>query len=97
MFTMALSDLLLLVALRYDIDEPDLDTGLLRVAAIAGRDLDPACFHSALAQMIADGYIHDPIQLRAGALQCRWHLELALPGIAQVMQLYQATDELTLP
>ena len=38
MFTMALSDLLLLVALRYDIDEPDLDTGLLRVAAIAGRD-----------------------------------------------------------
>ena len=80
-------DLLLLVAFRHEIEEPDLDSGLLRITAITGRDLDPKIIHSVLAEVLADGYIRDPIQLRQGALQCRWHLELTSRGVDQVLGL----------
>jgi hypothetical protein len=69
---MELSALLLLVAFRHQIEEPDLDSGLLRVATIAGQDVDPAALRAALAGALADGYISDPVQLRPGALQCHW-------------------------
>ena len=83
---MELSALLLLVAFRNKIEEPDLDSGLLRVATIAGQDLDPAGFHAVLAEALANGYIRDPIQLRPGTLQCRWHLELTPVGVDQVLE-----------
>lgn len=84
---MELSALLLLLAFRHRIEEPDLDSGLRRVATIAGQDVDPNACHAALAGALADGYIRDPIQLRPGALQCHWHLELTPQGVDQVLGL----------
>lgn len=84
---MELDALLLLIAFRHEIDEPDLDNGLLRLASIAGQDVDLNAFHAVLADMLADGHIHEPIQLRAGALQCRWLLQLTPRGVSQVLGL----------
>lgn len=86
---MELSALLLLVAFRHKIEEPDLDSGLLRVAMIAGQDIDPNALHAVLAGALAEGYIRDPVQLRSGALQCHWHLELTPLGVGQVLRLLQ--------
>lgn len=90
---MELSDLLLLVAFRHRIEEPDHDSGLLRVATIAGRDVDPNGFHAVLAGALADNYIRDPVQLRPGALQCHWHLELTPQGVEQVLRLLREHGE----
>ena len=84
---MDLSALLLLVAFRHRIDEPDFDSGLSRLATIVGQDLDPNTLHTALAEALAGGYIHDPIQLQPGALQCRWRLELTPQGVNQVLSV----------
>jgi hypothetical protein len=84
---MELSALLLLVAFRYEIQEPDLDSGRQRVATITGQDVAPNAFHAVLAEALADGYIRDPIRLRLGALQCHWHLELTPRGVGQVLGL----------
>jgi hypothetical protein len=84
---MELSALLLLVAFRHRIEEPDPDSGLLRLAAILGQEVDPNAFHAVLAGALADGSIRDPIQLRPGALQCRWCLELTPLGVDQVLAL----------
>lgn len=81
------SALLLLVAFRHRIEESDLESGLQRVATIAGRDVQPNAFYSVLADAIANGYIHDPIRLRPGSLQCHWRLELTLCGVHQVLSL----------
>jgi hypothetical protein len=78
---------LLLVAFRHQIEEPDLDSGLSRVASIAGHGADPNAVHTAVAAALADRYIRDPVQLRPGALQCHWHLELTPPGVEQVLSL----------
>lgn len=84
---MELSDLLLLIAFRHRIEEPDFDNGLLRVATITGQHIEPGAFHAALAELLADGDIRDPVQLRPGALQCRWCLELMPRGVDHVLEL----------
>jgi hypothetical protein len=90
--------LLLLVAFRHRIEEADADSGLQRVATIAGQDIEPAALHAALAELLAVGNIHDPIQLRPGALQCRWCLGLTPRGVRQVLELLRkdgkSADEL---
>jgi hypothetical protein len=90
---MELSTLLLLVAFRHQIEEPDLDSGLSRVATIVGQDVHSNAFHAVIAELLADGYIHDPVQLRPGALQCRWHLELTSRGVGQVLGLVRDNNK----
>ena len=50
-----------------------------------------------LAHALKCGYVHDPVQLSPGALQCHWHLRLTSKGVGKVMALLQgcgAADEL---
>ena len=95
---MDLSALLLLVAFRHNIQEPDSESGLLRIATISGRNIDPNAFHAALAEALTAAYIRDPVQLRPCALQCHWHLELTPRGVDQVLRLLRehgrSADEL---
>jgi hypothetical protein len=69
-----LETLLLLVAFRNRIREPDPESGLSRFAELVGREVDPEAFSVALAHALTAGYIYDPVQLLPGALQCHWHL-----------------------
>jgi hypothetical protein len=87
---MDLQTLLLLVAFRNRIREPDLDSGLSRFVEVVGRDIDPEDFREALSRALAAGDIHDPVQLPAGALQCHWHLSLTSTGVSKVRSLLRA-------
>jgi hypothetical protein len=95
---MELQTLLLLVAFRNRIREPDLDSGLSRFAEVIGRSMDPDDFRDALARALEAGYIHDPVRLPAGALQCHWQLDLTSNGVTKVRTLLQdygkSADEL---
>jgi hypothetical protein len=95
---MELQTLLLLVAFRNRIREPDLDSGRSRFAEVIGRNIDPDNFRDALSRALEAGDIHDPVQLPAGALQCHWHLSLTSTGVSKVRALLQdqgkSADEL---
>jgi hypothetical protein len=98
---MELETLLLLVAFRNRVREPDLDGGLSRFSEIVGRSIDPDDFCVALARALVAGHIRDPVQLQAGALQCHWQLDLTSDGVIRVQDLLQgcgkSLDELIAP
>ncbi len=95
---MGLETLVLLVAFRNRILEPDLESGLTRFAALVGQKIDAGDFQIALNHGLAAGYIHDPVRLSKGALQCHWHLGLTTQGVTKVRALQQdqgrSADEL---
>jgi hypothetical protein len=90
---MGLETLLLLVAFRNRICEPNLESGLMCFAAVVGRDIDPGDFQAAVTHALAADYIHDPVQLPEGALQCHWHLGLTSKGVNKVRVLVQDQEK----
>jgi hypothetical protein len=77
---------LLLGIFRQRIQEPDSEAGLDRLVAVVG-DTTKDDMRSAVAEAVAAGYVHDPVRLPAGALQCHWHLELTARGVETVQRL----------
>ena len=49
-------------------------------AAAATLGLDPTACQSALAALLAEGLIHEPLRLEPGSLHCHWRLELTPSG-----------------
>ena len=49
-------------------------------AGMAAIGLDPAIGHPALAALLAEGMIREPLRLEAGSLHCTWRLELTPSG-----------------
>jgi hypothetical protein len=84
---------LLLVIFRQRITEPDSDAGVARLAASTDRDAGVDEWRTAVADALAAGYIHDPVRLLAGALQCHWHLELTPKGVETVRRLRSAKGD----
>ena len=56
-------------------------------AASAALRLDAAACATAVATLIAEGLIHDPVRLAPGALHCHWRLELTPSGRAAARTL----------
>jgi hypothetical protein len=79
--------LLLSTILRQQVMEPDLDAGLDRLIALVGGSASKDDLWLAVADAVAAGYIHDPVRLPAGALQCHWHLELTPQGVEAARRL----------
>jgi hypothetical protein len=86
---MDLDALLLLIAFRRQIREPEAAAGHARVEAVVGRPIDAADFAAAIRRLVLEGLIHDPVFLPAGALQCHWRLEPTPEGVAAVQALVQ--------
>ena len=84
------SDLLLLIAFRHSITEPNVEAGFARISAIAGGKLDANVFHDALAGCLRDGLIREPVRLPEGSLQCHWQLELTPKGVDAVRAMTRA-------
>ena len=84
---------LLLVIFRQRIIAPDSDAGLADLAASTDRAANVEDWRTAVTQALAAGYIHDPVRLVAGALQCHWHLELTPKGVEIVRGLQAAKLE----
>lgn len=78
---------LLLVIFHQRVIAPDSDAGLADLAASTDRDATADEWRTAVADALAAGYIHDPVRLLAGALQCHWHLELTPKGIEATRRL----------
>ena len=82
---------LLLVAFRHQIAEPDSDAGLDHVVALLDGGAMKDRMRLAVATALAAGYIHDPVYLPAGALQCHWRLALTPQGVEVVRRLQIST------
>jgi hypothetical protein len=77
---MDVRSLLLTTAFRHVINEPNIETGFERFAALAGIAVTYPAFCDAVAACVRDGLIHEPIRLPEGALHCHWHLKLTQAG-----------------
>ncbi len=82
--TAAPRDLLLRTAFRNVINEPNIEAGFQRFAALTDNGIDFGTFSDAVATCLRDGLIREPVRLPEGALQCHWHLELTPKGVAAV-------------
>ena len=85
---------LLMVIFRQRITAPDSDAGLARLAEV-GPGASVADWRAAVADALAAEYIHDPVRLLAGALQCHWHLELTPEGVETVRRLQAAQENVS--
>jgi hypothetical protein len=81
------SDLLLIVAFRHRINEPNIEAGYERIVALAGDKVTFDAFANAVVSCLREGLIREPIRLPEGALQCHWHLELTPKGVAAARQM----------
>ena len=86
---------LLLVIFRQRITAPDSDAGLAHLSASADRDASVDEWRTAVSEALAAGYLHDPVRLPAGALQCHWHLELTAKGVEAAQRLRSATGDVS--
>jgi hypothetical protein len=84
------ADLLLLIAFRHSITEPNVEAGFERISVIAGGKLDSNLFHDALTACLRDGLIREPVRLPESALQCHWQLELTPKGVDAVRAMTRA-------
>ena len=84
------SDLLLLIAFRHSITEPNVEAGFERLNAIAAGKLESHAFHDALAACLRDGLIREPVRLPENSLQCYWQLELTPKGVEAVRAMTRA-------
>jgi hypothetical protein len=85
--------LLLQLVFRQRITAPDGDAGLADLAAGIDRGASVDQWRTAVADALASGYVHDPVRLTAGALQCHWHLELTPKGVEAARRLQPAKGD----
>ena len=86
---------LLFVAFHQRVTAPDNDAGLAHLAASTDRVASVNEWRTAVADALAAGYIHDPVRLPAGALQCHWHLELTPNGVETARRLLSTKGEVS--
>lgn len=73
--------LLLTIAFRHVISEPNLEAGYDRFRALCPEAPSLEAFAEAVAACVREGLIREPIRLPEGALQCHWYLELTPEGV----------------
>lgn len=76
--------LLLELRRRGPIIASDAEAGIRRLADREGSGATHDAWRAAVTAALAAGYVHDPVVLPQGALQCHWRLELAAPGFEAV-------------
>lgn len=86
---------LLLLIFRLRITAPDGDSGLAHLAASTHCEGSVDDWRSAVSTALAAGYVHDPVRLPAGALQCHWHLELTPKGVETARRLQAVKGDLS--
>jgi len=72
---------LLLLVLRQRITAWDGDAGMAHLAASTDREASVHDWRSAVSNALSGGYVHDPVRLPTGALQCHRYLELTPKGV----------------
>jgi hypothetical protein len=78
---MDVRNLLLMIAFRHRLNEPNVEGGFEQFVALTGQSVTYDAFCNAVASCLRDRLIREPIRLPEGALQCHWHLELTPRGV----------------
>jgi hypothetical protein len=86
-------DVLLTIAFRHSINEPNIEAGYEHFAALTGRSVSYDAFCEAVAACLREGLIREPVRLPEGALQCHWHLELTTEGVTAAKTLPQIGED----
>ena len=81
------SALLLRIGLRHFVSTPNAETAQAEIERLSGTTLDAADFAAAVAMLLRDGLIREPIRLEDQSLQCHWRLELTPAGVARARTL----------
>ncbi len=81
--------LLLRIGLRHFVSAPTAEQAHAEIERLAGQPLTD--FAAAVAALLHDGLIRDPIRLEPQALQCHWRLELTPAGVARARTLTGAS------
>ncbi|HWA78677.1 MAG TPA: hypothetical protein VG848_00055 [Acetobacteraceae bacterium] len=68
------------VVLNDPIDTDTMEQGLDVLSARLGVDTPQTVIAAAIAEAVRRGWLHDPVRLEPGALQCHWRLELTARG-----------------
>jgi hypothetical protein len=89
--------LLLATAFRHVINEPNIEAGYERFAALTDGAVDEATFRDAVAACLQDRLIREPVRLPEGALQCHWHLELTPGGLLNARKLLSELNRSSAP
>jgi hypothetical protein len=79
--------LLLQLAFRQLIKEPNVEAAFERVSALTDQPIEYEAFCEAVETCLREGLIREPIRLPEGALHCHWRLELTPKGVAHVRSL----------
>ncbi len=79
--------MLLRTGLRHFVSAPTAELAQAEIERLAGETLDATDFAAAVAALLRDGLIRDPIRLEDQALQCHWRLELTPAGVARARTL----------
>lgn len=78
---------LVATAFRHVINEPNIEAGFERFAALTDGTINYNAFCDAVAACLRNGLIREPVRLPEGALQCHWHLELTPKGVEAARKL----------
>ena len=73
---------LLLAGLTHFVSAPNAEAGQAEIERLTAAAFNPADFATAIASLLRDGLIREPIRLEDQALQCHWRLELTPAGVA---------------
>jgi hypothetical protein len=81
------AELLLCTGLRHFVSAGNAETAQTEIERLAGTSLDAADFAAAVAALLREGLIREPIRLEDQSLQCHWRLELTPAGVARARTL----------
>jgi hypothetical protein len=71
---------LLITAYRHSINEASLESAYQQFCTLIADSIDYAHFCEAVAGLLRERLICEPVRLPEGALQCHWHLQLTPAG-----------------
>jgi hypothetical protein len=83
---------LLTTAFRHSISEPSVEIAYQRFRALVAQPIDYASFCDAVADLLRERLIHEPVRLPEGALQCHWHLQLTPAGASAARKLLSSPE-----
>ena len=63
-----------------------MEAGLDILGDRLGPDVPRTTIATAVQEVLAAGWVHDPVRLPQGALHCHWHLELTPLGCQAALQ-----------
>jgi hypothetical protein len=78
---------LLTTAYHHSINEPSAEIAYQHFRSLVAQPTDYASFCDAVADLLRERLILEPVRLPEGALQCHWHLQLTPKGVEAARSL----------